>query len=131
MIEWGQPKITPEGPSHFEWQWKQARILHPIKPGQHAIVRVVWQGSRWRLSRLMKNSEEEQASCSCTGGSRLSSGRMAENAPNILKLTHTLALDILAKEVLPIVPRGSCTAFIKRKAVSWDRSVGEGPRKPR
>ena len=64
-------------------------------------------------------------------GSRFSSGRMAEQITGIWKLTHTLVIDILVKEVLPIVPRGSCTAFMKRKAVSSDRSVGEGPRKPR
>jgi hypothetical protein len=37
-------KVIPEGPSHFEWQWKQARILHPITERQYAIVRVIWQG---------------------------------------------------------------------------------------
>lgn len=37
-------KIIPEGSSHFEWQWKQVRILHPIKLGQYDMVRVIWQG---------------------------------------------------------------------------------------
>jgi hypothetical protein len=37
-------KIVPEGPSHFEWQWKRARILHSIRKGQYKIVRVIWQG---------------------------------------------------------------------------------------
>jgi hypothetical protein len=37
-------KIIPEGPSRFEWQWKQARILHPVRQRQYAIVRVIWQG---------------------------------------------------------------------------------------
>ena len=37
-------KVIPEGPSRYEWQWKQARILHPIKSGQYEVVRVIWQG---------------------------------------------------------------------------------------
>jgi hypothetical protein len=37
-------KVMPEGSSHFEWQWKQARILHPITSGQYDMVRVLWQG---------------------------------------------------------------------------------------
>lgn len=37
-------KVLPEGPSSFEWQWKQARILHPIKAQQYEMVRVIWQG---------------------------------------------------------------------------------------
>jgi hypothetical protein len=37
-------KVLPEGPSRFEWHWKQARILHPVGRGQCAIARVLWQG---------------------------------------------------------------------------------------
>jgi hypothetical protein len=37
-------KVILEGTSSFEWQWKQARILHPVKSGQYEMVRVIWQG---------------------------------------------------------------------------------------
>jgi hypothetical protein len=37
-------KVIPEGTSRYEWQWKQARILHPVTSGQYGMVRVIWQG---------------------------------------------------------------------------------------
>src|ERR1700712_5790700 len=37
-------KVIPVGQSQFEWQWKRARMLHPVSQGQYAIVRVLWQG---------------------------------------------------------------------------------------